>query len=125
MSIISQIIITLVAIEFFYIMYLETFATTSKATGRVFKMSQKELSNSSVQTLFKNQGVYNGLLGIGLLYAIYISSAPKEMASLLLIYIVLVAAYGSITSDKLIILKQGGLAIIGLLTLLILVNLIL
>ena len=45
MSIISQIIITLVAIEFFYIMYLETFATTSKATGRVFKMSQKELSN--------------------------------------------------------------------------------
>ena len=125
MSIISQIIITLVAIEFFYIMYLETFATTSKATGRVFKMSQKELSNSSVQTLFKNQGVYNGLLGIGLLYAIYISSAPKEMASLLLIYIVLVAAYGSITSDKLIILKQGGLAIIGLLTLLIWVNLIL
>lgn len=119
MSIISQIIITLVAIEFFYIMYLETFATTSKATGRVFKMSQKELSNSSVQTLFKNQGVYNGLLGIGLLYAIYISSAPKETASLLLIYIVLVAAYGSITSDKLIILKQGGLAIIGLLTLLI------
>ena len=110
MSIISQIIITLVAIEFFYIMYLETFATTSKATGRVFKMSQKELSN---------QGVYNGLLGIGLLYATYISSAPKEMASLLLIYIVLVAAYGSITSDKLIILKQGGLAIIGLLTLLI------
>ncbi|EMF0275613.1 TPA: DUF1304 domain-containing protein [Enterococcus hirae] len=119
MSIISQIIITLVAIEFFYIMYLETFATTSKATGRVFKMSQKELSNSSVQTLFKNQGVYNGLLGIALLYATYISSAPKEMASLLLVYIVLVAAYGSITSDKLIILKQGGLAIIGLLTLLI------
>lgn len=119
MSIISQIIITLVAIEFFYIMYLETFATTSKATGRVFKMSQKELSNLSVQTLFKNQGVYNGLLGIGLLYATYISSAQKEMASLLLIYIVLVAAYGSITSDKLIILKQGGLAIIGLLTLLI------
>ena len=114
MSIISQIIITLVAIEFFYIMYLETFATTSKATGRVFKMSQKELSNSSVQTLFKNQGVYNGLLAVMILLAVFVF-ASKTAIICLMAYIVAVALYGSLTSNPKIILMQGGLAILTLL----------
>ena len=36
MSIITQILATLVALEFFYIIYLETFATTSDKTNAVF-----------------------------------------------------------------------------------------
>ena len=117
MSVISQILITLVAIEFFYIMYLETFVPSSKATGRVFKMSQKELANPTVQTLFKNQGIYNGLIAVGLLYGAYFATAQTEISLLLLIYILFVAAYGSFTSDKMIFLKQGGLAVIALVTL--------
>lgn len=116
MSIISQIIITLVAIEFFYIMYIETVRTDSDTTSRVFKMSKEELSRKSVQTLFKNQGVYNGLLGVGLLYGAYLSSASKEITSMLLISIFFVALYGSLTSDRWILLKQGGLALLALLS---------
>lgn len=114
MSIISTILIVLVALEFFYIMYLETFATTSDATSRVFNMSKEELEGKSLNTLFKNQGVYNGLIGVGLLYGTFLSSVPLEICRLLLVYIILVALYGSITSDKKIILTQGGLAIIAL-----------
>jgi len=64
MSILSTILVTLVAMLFFYIMYLETFATDSESTSRVFNITQEELRKTSLNTLFKNQGVYNGLLGV-------------------------------------------------------------
>lgn len=120
MSIITVVLVVLVALEFFYIMYLETIKPTSPTTGRVFNMTQEELKNKNVQLLFKNQGVYNGLIGLGLFYATFIASASKELTMFLLIYIILVALYGSLTSDKLIILKQGGVAIIALLSLILL-----
>ena len=44
MKILLQILTVLVGLEFFYIMYLETIATTSKKTAQVFQMSQEELS---------------------------------------------------------------------------------
>lgn len=117
MSIMTIILATLVALEFIYIFYLETLVTTSQATARVFGMSQEELSRQSVNTLFKNQGVYNLLIGLLLLVAIYVAPSITWL-SLLLVYVVLVAIYGGITSDKAIILKQGGLAILALISLL-------
>ena len=114
MSIISMSLIFLVALEFFYIMYLETFATASSTTSRIFNMSEDELNRKSVKTLFKNQGIYNGLIGMGLLYSLFFTTASLEISRLLLIYIILVALYGSLTSDKKILLTQGGLAILAL-----------
>lgn len=46
MSIITIILGTLVALEFFYIFYLETMAITSSNTARVFKMEEEELRRS-------------------------------------------------------------------------------
>ena len=118
MNIISIILTELVAVLFFYIMYLETFATDSESTSRVFNIPQEELRKTSLNTLFKNQGVYNGLLGVALLYGTFLSKNPVEIVAMLLIYIILVAIYGGLTSDKKIILKQGGLPILALLSLL-------
>ena len=118
MSILSTILVTLVAMLFFYIMYLETFATDSESTSRVFNIPQEELRKTILNTLFKNQGVYNGLIGVGLLYGTFFSKNPKEIVGMLLVYIILVAIYGGLTSDKKIILKQGGLPILALLSLL-------
>ena len=69
MSIITKVLAVLVALEFLYIMYLETMATTSEKTAKVFGMDQEELSRKSVNTLFKNQGVYNGLIAVFLIFS--------------------------------------------------------
>ena len=117
MNIISIILTVLVAVLFFYIMYLETFATDSDSTSRVFNIDKEELKRPNLNILFKNQGVYNGLIGVGLLYGTFFSKNPKEIVGMLLVYIILVAIYGGLTSDKRIILKQGGLLILALISL--------
>lgn len=115
MSKLTLILATLVALEFFYIMYLETFRTTSAKTAKVFKLTPADLSNPTVQTLFKNQGIYNGLLAVLILLAVFVF-ASKVATVILMSYIILVAIYGSLTSNPKIILMQGGLAILTLLS---------
>lgn len=106
----------LVAIEFFYILYLETFATTSASTGKVFSMTADELAQPKVQLLFRNQGIYNGLIAVGMLYATFVQ---RDLLVPLLVYILLVAAYGAFSAGKVaLFFKQGGLALITLLLLL-------
>lgn len=107
MSLLTTILSVLVALEFFYIMYLETFATTSASTSRVFGMSQEALADKNLNTLFKNQGIYNGLIGVGILYGLIWN--PSIILPIM-IYIVLVAAYGALSSNPKILLTQGGLA---------------
>ena len=113
MTILVKILGTLVALEFFYIMYLETFATTSAKTAQVFQMEVSELQRPTVNTLFKNQGIYNGLLAVLILLALYIF-VGKVAVMILMGYIILVALYGSVTSNPKIIVMQGGLAILTL-----------
>ena len=110
MNILIVILSVLVALEFFFIMYLETFATTSSRTAETFSMSKDDLQNEKVNTLLKNQGIYNGLLGLGLLYGLAFNTA---IILPILIYIILVAAYGAYSSNPKILLTQGGLAIIA------------
>lgn len=57
MNIISIILTTLVAVLFFYIMYLETFATDSDSTSRVFNISKEELKRPNLNTLDKNANI--------------------------------------------------------------------
>lgn len=111
-SILFTVVIVLVAFEFFYIMYLETFATTSHKTAKVFNIHPEKLAEKEVKNLFKNQGIYNGLIGVGLLYGLVFQ---PDIIPVLLVYIILVAIYGAVTVHPKILLTQGGLAIVGLL----------
>lgn len=117
MSIVTVILVLLVTIEFLYIMILQTIKTTSLRTSKIFNIKQEELKQPNLKVLMKNQGVYNGLLGVMLLYALFFSHNPRELITCILIYIILVAVYGAITSQKSIILKQGGLPILALISL--------
>ena len=119
MNILTTVIAALVALEHLYIMYLETIATASKSTSRVFGISTDRLKDKNISTLLKNQGVYNGMIATLLLFSVYQQDDGEYQSSLLwtrllLGYIILVAVYGGLTSKPSIIFKQGGLAILGL-----------
>lgn len=113
MSLLTKILSVLVAAEFLYIFYLETITTTSDKTSKVFGMSREELSRKSVNVLFKNQGVYNGLISVLIVLSVVAFDSKAAVVSLML-YIVGVALYGSVTSNPKIILMQGGLAMLTL-----------
>ena len=115
MSIITLILAGIVALEHLYIMYLETFATHSDTTSRVFNMSKEELQRDSITNLFKNQGIYNGLIAIFLLYGIFTNS--QLLVTVFVLNVFFAAIYGAITANKKIILTQGGPAILTLLSL--------
>lgn len=96
-----------------YIMCLETIFTESRTTAHTFNMEVEELSRPSVSTLFKNQGVYNLLLAVLILIAVWVTN-DLFWARCLLTYVALVAIYGGITSSPTIILKQGAPALVAL-----------
>lgn len=104
---------TLVALEFFFIMYLETFATKSARTAKTFSLSKEDLESEKVNTLLKNQGIYNGLIGIAILYLLIFTQNYNGILLAIMIYIILVALYGAFSSgNKVIFFKQGSLAVI-------------
>lgn len=117
MSIFTTILASIVALEHLYIMYLETFVTHSATTSRVFNMATDELQRKSVTTLFKNQGIYNGLLAIFLLYGIV--TGNLEVTTIFVLFVIGAAAYGAATSSPKILLTQGGPAIFALISILI------
>ena len=116
-SIVNKILMTASGVLFFYIMLLETFMTDSESTARVFKMTVRDLRGKNLNTLLKNQGIYNGLLGIALLYGTYRPGGNMELSVVVLSMMFLVAVYGGFSSDKSILLKQGGLPFLSLLSL--------
>ena len=95
MDILTDVFVVLVAIEFVYIFYLETIATTSRKTSETFGITKEVLEGKNVNVLLKNQGVYNLLIAVMLLIALFIMHS-KGTIVLLLNYIIIVAAYGAV-----------------------------
>ena len=117
MSLLTIILASLAALEHLYIFYLESIRTTSDTTSRVFNMDKEELVRPSVTSLFKNQGIYNALIGVFLLYGLFVSK-NIEIVTIFVLFIIGAAAYGAMTANKKIILTQGSPAILALLSIL-------
>lgn len=112
MNIIVTVLTVLVVLEFIVIFVLETVQTASQKTADTFGIPVEELAKPHLNSALKNQGVYNlciaGLLVVGLV------AGDNLLVASALVMIVIVAAYGSLTVQPAIILKQGGLPILAL-----------
>ncbi|KRL95479.1 hypothetical protein FD28_GL002446 [Levilactobacillus hammesii DSM 16381] len=94
-------------------------ATQSKAFG----MSPSFVQRPEAQTALGNQGIYNGMLGLSLIALQWVLSGHASLiaTAVLLIFIVIVAIYGSFTAKKEIFWIQGMPALVTLLVLLTLI----
>ena len=69
------------------IFLFESIRTTSDTTSRVFNMDKEELARPSVTSLFKNQGIYNALIGCSLLYGLFVSK-NSEVVTIFVLFII-------------------------------------
>ena len=120
MNLLSKILVLLVAIEHFYIMYMEMFAweTLGKKT---FKGALADELFKPTKTLAANQGLYNGFIASGLIWSLIIEDEKWSMnVALFFIACVIVAGcYGALTAHKKIFYTQAMPAILTLLILLV------
>ena len=114
MSIIAKILIALVALEHVYFLVLEMFLWTAPRTRAAFGMSAEQAEQSKV--LAANQGLYNGFLAAGLIWALLAPAAYAVPLAVFFLGCVLVAGlYGGATANKRIWLVQALPAAIALL----------
>ncbi|MCP1659168.1 DUF1304 domain-containing protein [Neisseria perflava] len=110
MSWMATVLVLLVAAEHFYIAYLEMTQIPSAKAAELFGMSEEFMAQKKVQVMFSNQGLYNGFLAIGLLWAQFAAPDNARYGALMLVlgFVIAAAVWGTISSgNKGIVWKQG------------------
>ena len=119
LTILSMILVGLVALEHLFFLYLEMFAWTTPRVQRIFGTTPQIAQDSKV--LAANQGLYNGFLAAGLLWGLaHPDPAIGTQVQIFFLGCVLIAAlYGGFTAKRSILLVQRAPALLALITVLI------
>src|SRR3981081_4470454 len=105
MSVLAEVLVALVALAHIYFLMLEMFLWTTPRTRAAFGMTAEQAEQTKV--LAANQGLYNGFLAAGLLWALVAPSAFATQLALFFLGCVLVAGIcGGFTANKRIWLLQ-------------------
>ncbi len=118
MSIISIVLIGLLGILHLGFMYLEMFAPPA-LQAKSFGMPLSFVTQPNAQVALKNQGIYNGALGVLLCLSLGLLSGSGQVITLRLLagFVIVVGVYGGATVTKKIYAMQalpGALALISL-----------
>jgi putative membrane protein len=118
-SILSKILVAVVAIEHLFILWMEMFAweTTGK---KVFKGALPEELFKPTKGLAANQGLYNGFLAAGLIWSFFICDVvwQKNIAIFFLGCVITAGIYGALSASKRIFVTQALPAILALIAVL-------
>ena len=91
-------LIALVAFEHIYFMILEMFLWTKPKGLKVFGNTKEKAEDSKV--LAANQGLYNGFLAAGLIWAILDKNHGTQMAIFFLSCVIVAGIYGAYSTKK-------------------------
>ena len=119
MHLLAKTFIALVAFEHLYILWLEMFAWETRGR-KVFKGALKPELFTPTKTMAANQGLYNGFLAAGLIWALLINDTvwAKNVAIFFLGCVVVAGIYGAWSASRKIFYVQAMPAIVALLALL-------
>ena len=110
MSMIALVLVVLVALLHLYFLVLEMFLWTKPIGLKTFRNSPEKAETTRV--LAANQGLYNGFLAAGLLYAA--ATGSREFAVFFLACVVVAGLYGAWSVNKRIFFVQALPALLGL-----------
>ena len=113
MNSIANFLILFIAIEHFYILYMEMFAWTTLGK-KTFRSLDPTLFEPT-KVLAANQGLYNGFLAAGLIWSLLISDADWHLnvALFFLLTVSVAGIYGAMTAGKRIFYVQALPALLG------------
>jgi putative membrane protein len=119
MELLANVLIAFVALEHIYILWLEMFAWETRGK-KVFKNALPDGLFKPTKTLAANQGLYNGFLAAGLIWALIIENKTwsSYIALFFLSCVIIAGVYGAITANKKIFFVQALPALIALLVVL-------
>lgn len=112
MIIITNVVITLIALLHVYILILEMFLWEKPAGLRAFRNTPEKAAITKV--LAANQGLYNGFLAAGLCWGLWLGDAGTSVKVFFLVCIAVAGIYGAATAARKILYIQTIPAFIGL-----------
>lgn len=116
MQTITTTLIAIVALLHIYFLILEMFLWDKPFGMRIFGHSKD--TARLTKTLAMNQGLYNGFLAAGLIWALYLNEKSFDLKIFLLTCIILAGSYAGFTVNKKIFWVQAFPAIMAILALL-------
>lgn len=112
MSLLSNLIIALVAALHVYFLVLEMFLWDKPAGRKAFGLTLEFAKSTKV--LAANQGLYNGFLAAGLLWGLLLGDSGTPIKVFFLGCVVVAGVFGAATASKKILFIQALPAAVGL-----------
>ncbi len=110
-ALLTSLMILIVGLLHLYFLVLEMFLWTKPAGLRVFGMTAEQAQSSKV--LAMNEGLYNGFLGVGLLWSRFLRP-DFDVTIFFLACIIIAGLFGAATANRKILYVQALPALIAL-----------
>ena len=110
MSTLAMALIVMVAVLHLYFLVLEMFLWTRPIGLKIFRNTPERAE--TMRVLAGNQGLYNGFLAAGLLWAA--ATAQRDVALFFLVCVVVAGVYGAATVSRRILYVQALPALVAI-----------